>query len=82
MNIKEYCESQIGCHQRYTLYNPDDTVKTVVEGIVDKYELSGKVILDTKTGEVWPAYYLRIKPLDGSRAVWTKAFPFKEKDHA
>jgi hypothetical protein len=49
----------------------------IVRGKVTGIRRSSGIIKDTKTGEQWPGVQFRIKPEDGSRAVWTDAFPDK-----
>ncbi|QHD50005.1 hypothetical protein [Vreelandella aquamarina] len=44
--------------------------KRSVTGKITAIE-DGHVIRDIHTGERWPGFRLRIKPNDGSRAIWT-----------
>lgn len=46
-------------------------------GIVQGVRMSDKTIYNIKTGVQKYAFEFQVKPNDGGRAIWTKAFPSK-----
>lgn len=63
---------QIGRHVEYTATSRDGKTVNSVTGVVTALQ-GGHVLRDINTGERFNGYKLRIKPDDGSRAIWTTA---------
>nr|GFD54955.1 hypothetical protein [Tanacetum cinerariifolium] len=54
---------------------PAGKPKRVIVGKVVAWEPDSARIVDSKKGIQWPSFRLKIKPSDGSRALWTVALP-------
>jgi len=64
--------SKIGDEVRYDYELKTTGEERSVIGKITAIE-GGHVIRDIRTGERFDAFRLRIKPNDGSRAIWTQA---------
>jgi len=71
-DFPEHIQKQVGKEVKYNLRG-----KEVTTGIVDDLRWSHSTIMEMKGGKRGPefrGFELRIKPNDGSRAIWTRAF--------
>ena len=70
--FSEKMTSQIG---KTLTYSDRKGIETT--GVCDKIRWSGSYItnMSIPNDPKWAGFELRLKPIDGSRAIWTKAFP-------
>ena len=61
LDFSEYRERELGSRIEYSLNGKE------IEGIVVDMELTGNTVINTKTGDRYPGYRIRLYPTSGDQ---------------
>ena len=68
----------IGIEVDYNYHTRKGNPRTVTGKVVDAKKFMGHIARIDDPEYIRDGYKYKIKPLDGSRAIWTQAFPLKD----